>query len=109
MVVRASTSRVGETLAQVAAVSLEVGDCSQVDDVCHPVVPPSGELASMDLLRQANMEVDTVVGSELWDRNPGVSTVNSSGSFHDGAKFIDGFRGQILIGQEDLLSEIVND
>ena len=103
MVVRASASRFGEPLAQVAAVSLEVGDCSQVDDVCHPVVPPSGELASMDLLRQANMEVDTTVGSELWDRNPGVSTVNSSGSFHHGAKVIDGFRGQILVGEQDLL------
>jgi hypothetical protein len=53
------------------------------------------------------MEVDTAVSSELWDCNPRVSTVQSSGSLHEGTKIINGLRCQILVGEEYLLGELV--
>lgn len=107
MVVRASASRLGEPLAQVAAVSLEVGDRSQMDNACHPVSPPGIEFTGIHVLRQTKMEVDAAVISELWDCNPRVSTICSSGSFHVGSKVIEGLGSQLLIGQENLLGELV--
>jgi hypothetical protein len=87
---RAGCSGFSEVFAEIAAVSLEIGDRVELNDVCHAMSPPCGESLWVDTARNGQVKVKSSMCSELWNRDPWVTAVNASRVFQQSSEVVDG-------------------